>query len=200
MANIGDNVRMTMHYAVPNASAVQNVFHWTLADANIGNTNLLADLLDWAENTWGDAWKALASSTVEIDSIDVSVVLDNGSLVYNVGSGVVGLAGAGGSDTGAAAVSAYMSVPTSHVGSRASKYVPGIDDTKVTDGALTTAAVTSLGALLDVYLDDIALTGGATLQPGVVSRVGEFFYPFLSEGTYTDIPAYQRRRKPNVGS
>jgi hypothetical protein len=38
------------------------------------------------------------------------------------------------------------------------------------------------------------------LLPGVVSRVTQLFYEFTGSGYTTDIPAYQRRRKVNVGS
>jgi len=57
-----------------------------------------------------------------------------------------------------------------------------------------------MALLLLEYLGDVPTAGTGVLIAGLASKTLNQFVPFLSAGLIEDTPAYQRRRKPNVGS
>lgn len=200
--NAGDIVRLTVFYSAANMSQAQSVFFFEYDGATIANTAVADALGDWVETDWHGQWSDLASNEVTIDAWQAQVVSNLGEILINLGSDA-GLALAGDviSDNDAAAVSAFMQANTIKPKQKGRKYVPGIADTRIENGLINTVTLAQLALLLDVYVSAIdVLAGTGTLQPGVLSKVLLAFEPFLLSGYVTDVPAYQRRRKPNVGS
>jgi hypothetical protein len=93
-----------------------------------------------------------------------------------------------------------MQADTAFPRTKGRKYVPGIPEGQVVDGLIIAGQLVNLALLLAEYVGVIPAGVTAVLTPGVISRVTETFRPFLAAGSITDIPAYQRRRKPNVGA
>lgn len=80
------------------------------------------------------------------------------------------------------------------------KYIPGTVEASLTDGLFIAARITDwLAFAADWYLPFVGAATGATFTPGVWSVVQTAFLPAVNHLAASAIPAYQRRRKRNVG-
>lgn len=80
------------------------------------------------------------------------------------------------------------------------KYIPGLTESAITDGLYGAGTITNLLAFaLDWYTVFVGATSGATFTPGIWSVVGSIFRAAVDHYATSTIPAYQRRRKRNVG-
>lgn len=80
------------------------------------------------------------------------------------------------------------------------KYMPGFIETFLTDGLYTAGTLTSLLAFAaDWFTPFAGATSGATWTPGVWSVAQSAFKTGVDHIAASAIPAYQRRRKRNVG-
>lgn len=80
------------------------------------------------------------------------------------------------------------------------KYMSGITEGNLQDGLFSAATITALLAFAaDWYLPFVGTATGATFTPGVWSVVGLVFRAAVDHIASSTIPAYQRRRKRNVG-
>ncbi len=80
------------------------------------------------------------------------------------------------------------------------KYLPGATEAQMSDGLYIAAYLTALLAFgADWYLPFTGGVSGATFTPGVWSVVGSVFQAGVDHIAASSIPAYQRRRKRNVG-
>lgn len=80
------------------------------------------------------------------------------------------------------------------------KYIPGMVEISTTDGLFGASTITNLLAFAaDWYAPFVGATSGATFTPGIWSVVGTVFKLAVDHVATSTIPAYQRRRKRNVG-
>ena len=80
------------------------------------------------------------------------------------------------------------------------KYVPGLVEETSDDGLFNAATLTVLLAMAaDWYLPFVGSATGATFTPGVWSVISKLFVAAVDHVAANAIPAYQRRRKRNVG-
>lgn len=80
------------------------------------------------------------------------------------------------------------------------KYMPGLTETNVTDGLFSGAIIANaLAFAADWYLPFVGSATGATFTPGVWSVLNTLFVAAVDHVAMSAIPAYQRRRKNNVG-
>lgn len=80
------------------------------------------------------------------------------------------------------------------------KYLPAAVESLSTDGLLTAPFLVDLLAFAaDWYLPFVGAASGATITPGIWSVVGTVFKAAVDHVAASSIPAYQRRRKRNVG-
>ena len=80
------------------------------------------------------------------------------------------------------------------------KFIPGLVETNVTDGLFTGAIITSaLAFAADWYLPFVGAATGANFTPGIWSVVQKALLLGVDHIAVSSIPAYQRRRKNNVG-
>lgn len=80
------------------------------------------------------------------------------------------------------------------------KYIPGPTEGDVADGLFFAGMITQLLAMAaDWYTPFIGAATGATFTPGVWSVVQSAFLAGVDHVATSTIPAYQRRRKNNVG-
>lgn len=200
MATVNDLYKVTLSYTTPNASVAQNVFYYQLVNADCTDLELRNAVEDWVNDFWGPGWALLAGENAELVSMDIDQMFSDGTVNQNVTSVAIGISGDLVTGQAIAAVSGYLLAQTLQPKQRGSKYVPFIAEAAINDGILTTGATADLGALLILYLADLVVAGAATLTPGIISRTLVEFVPFLAQGTVNDVPCYQRRRKPNVGS
>jgi hypothetical protein len=122
-----------------------------------------------------------------------------GLVLRNIGGGIIAVNGDVIEDVTPAAVSGYLMGYTAVPKARGSKYVPGIAETQINEGEFTAPALVKLATLLAIYLADVSLGSGASLEMGVLSKALGAFVSFTGSGLVESLPAYQRRRKQGVG-
>jgi len=196
----GEIMRATVRYSAPGASIAQNVFHWRLAGSGTDDTVASDKVLDWLENAWGPTWGALANNQAELDSVETSIVNDDGTLNRAVAFDIIGIAGLLMESVSPAGVAAYIALKTIVPRVGGSKYIPFLSEFVTADGLMTPQGLIDMAQLLLFYFDDLSLATGDSLETGVVSSKTIQFEPFLATADLDAIPAYQRRRKQGVGS
>lgn len=196
----GEIARVAASYTVPGSSQVLNVFYWRLDGSSVSDASVLTALDTWFTDVWANAWAVAASEEAMLDTIDADVVAVDGTVTRNIGSIGIGVPGdVTTTDTNPAAVAGYIKANTSFPKSRGSKYVPGLTEGGTVDGLWTSTVTSVLLDLLVEWLTPIEV-GASDLTPGIIRRVAQTFQPFSGSGSTSDVPAYQRRRKPNSGS
>jgi hypothetical protein len=172
-----------------------------IVDGNPDSPDVIDDFEDWVTNVWGVDWTDLAQSACSIIGLALDIVDVSGHVLENIGAETLAIAGGVGGEVGVAAASAFMKADTALPKTRGTKYIPGLGEGNLTDGLLTTETLGDVALLfLDYILLYIGAVSSARYVPGVVSRTEEAFVEFEGGGYFTDVPAYQRRRKPGVGS
>lgn len=200
MADQGEIIRLALNYLHPNTSQAMNVFWFRVDDASIADAVLLGELADWADTVWGTLWDDRADSNATLTHIDADVINTDGTVARNLGSEAINRPGTVAGDLLPAAVAGLLFADTAIPKAVGKKYIPMLVENVSAEGQWDAATVTYLLGLLALWLSGIDPDGGSFLTPGVLSRVLEAFVPFVAAGHTTDVPAYQRRRKPNVGS
>lgn len=198
--SIGELVRVVLLYTMPGASVAENVFIYLLADAAVQDDDLLDDLKTYFLANWLDDWSSLAPSTADCDLLTVDILNANGTVNRNIGETVLGTSGDSAQTGASAAVSGYLQYSTTRVKSLLKKFVPFISEEFIADSLFSAPGLATLILMVLDLNDEITITGGGNLQPGIRSTVDDTFYPVVGAGYTTDVPAYQRRRKPYVGT
>lgn len=89
---------------------------------------------------------------------------------------------------------------TSDADVQGKKYLGGLAEGGLTDGLWNAPTITSLLAFAaDWYLPFVGVATGGTFTPGIWSVVAKVFQAAIDHVATSTIPAYQRRRKRNVG-
>lgn len=201
MASVGDIIKTTLFHSVPNSGEALLVFHHVVETADMFNNNLKAAVIDWVENDWGPDWADLGALVAEINRVLIQKVNTAGEILLEIADETVDVPGNVATPCDAAGVAGFMHASTAQPKVRGRKFIPGIADEKLSNGKLTATALAELAILATHYIEDIPEpVGGGQLGPGVRSNSLSAFVPFSGSVVITDIPAYQRRRKPGVGS
>lgn len=197
---VGGIIRATLYYTSANASTAQTVHYWDVVNAPQDEEDILTAIAVWVSDNWADEWASMASASSELTKIKVQEMNTDFTVKQNIGEEDIGQVGgaAGGAD--GAAMSAYIQMGTSLPKQIGRKYIPFPADAEADNGAFTAGTVADMAVLLAFALGYIDIATVASLRPGILSRTLNQFVPFNGTGSLTDIPAYQRRRKPNVGS
>ena len=196
----GETLRVVARYSGPNSSEILNVFHYQYAGAGDTDAAVLAECETFFTDEWGDEWADFASHDVTLDEIELDVITDAGLVARNIGSAAIGVTGSLASDMSPTGVACLLTADTIFPKQRGRKFVPGLNELGVSDSLLVAVTVANLVLLTVKYLASITGLLNGELFPGVLSKTLENFVAFGSTGAVTDVPAYQRRRKPNVGS
>lgn len=196
----GEIVRTVIEYGAAGSSVPQNVFFHQLTVATVPDEDVFDAIDAWAVNDWGGDWAQFASEDYSLDNVSAEVMNTDGTVARILGSDAANVLGLTGDAAGAGTAGLIQAV-TALPRQRGKKYVPGVGDPQINNNLFTTAAVADLVGLLGQYLAEIPAGGGSgVLIPGLLSSTLEQFVPFSGTGEVSDVPAYQRRRKPNVGS
>jgi hypothetical protein len=196
----GDIVRVVVSYTSPNASVAQNVFLYRLRFAPADDDDVLTDVRDYFIANHLDNWADMAATSSSAFLIEMDILTTFGLVDRNLGEFDLDVPGTVVSDPPSAAVSAYNQVTTERTRSVIKKYWPFIAEEIIGGGALGATGIALMAFILLDMFDGIDVTGGGHLEPGIRSTVDDTFYPIIQAGYVTDIMAYQRRRKPGVGS
>jgi len=200
MAEIGEVIRLTMFYTAPAASVAENVFHFVVDVAAIDDEDILPILTSFTEDQWIPGWEELGSSDAELDIINADVMNLDGTVARNLGQFGINASGAEMTGVLPAANSGYLNAATALPKARGSKYVPFVGEGTVDNGSFNPSALVELALLLAVYVTTLSSGGSGVLIPGILSKTLQVFEEFNQTGLIRDEPAYQRRRKLNVGS
>lgn len=193
-------VRVVVSYSAPNASIAQNVFLYQLTGANAQEDALMTDVRDFFIAELLDHWASMAAETALAFLIEFDIITLFGLVDRNLGEFDLDVPGDMVSEPAAAAVSSYLQVTTERTRSVIKKYWPFISELTVAAGLLDANGIAAMALILLDMLDGIDITGGGHLEPGIRSTVDDTWYPIIQAGYVTDVVAYQRRRKPGVGS
>lgn len=162
-----------------------------------------ADIIDDAEDWLDDMYANIAAN--------VSDHLDGNELIVykydaldddwdEVGSQAWTWLGGQGAEYLPRGVAALVRLWSTDPDVQGKKYIPGLTEAGVTDGLFGAGTITNLLAFAaDWYLPFVGATSGATFTPGIWSVVGSVFKAGIDHVATSTIPAYQRRRKRNVG-
>lgn len=98
------------------------------------------------------------------------------------------------------AVCALIKINTTDPDVQGKKYIAGMEENQILDGLWESTAITAFLNFGAEWLGDFTGgTSGSTWTPGVWSVKGNLQVPAGLSTSTTTIPAYQRRRKRNVG-
>jgi hypothetical protein len=200
MGTQGEIFRGVLSYTHPAGSINQNVFTWELQEEDTSDAEILASIETWVQDEWGDAWDGWADSGALLYLLEVDVLNNNGTVKRNIGEEIQATVGTVAGDVMPAAVSGFFQADTERPKSFGRKYVPCMAENHGEEGTVSSAGLGLLVLLLLATVADIPTGIEGVLAAGVLSRVTELFLEFTGGGYATDIPAYQRSRKPNVGS
>lgn len=162
--------------------------------------DILDDAEDWLDNMYANVTAAITS---DMDGLSTTVykydtVGDDWDEVgvnpftFNPTAGV--------SDGLPRGVAALITAKSTDPDVDARKYIPGFYEGYLTSGLWIAGAVTALAALgADWVLPFVGAATGADFTPVVWSVVGKAALDLIDTIIVPTIPAYQRRRKNNVG-
>lgn len=197
---INDIVRVVISFSHDAASIAQNVFTFKMTVDAADDEDLLDDLETWCEVTWGGNWNTLSDSNAWMFLVEADVMLGTGFVDRNIGSRVLTLVGGNAGDMSPPGGAAYLQAETSRTKTLGKKYLPFLSEAVIDEGVINAAGLGAMLLAMGVYVDPVVLTVAGVLLPGVLSRVTETFQAFTGDGYFTDVVAYQRRRRPDVGS
>lgn len=197
---IGELVRVALSYSHPNGSVAQNVFLYELVTAAATDAAVVTAIDDWVTTDWGPDWETLGNDLCVLFQSDIDIINTDGTVDRNIGQETYNIAGNEAGESLSPAVSCYMQATTALAKVLGKKYVPYIGSSVINEGLLSSGAVAAMVLLFAEYILDLTPAGGGTLEAGVLSRTAQVFRKFNGGGSVTDVPAYQRRRKPGVGS
>lgn len=200
MGTQGEIIRAVLSYSHPAGSICQNAFTWELQDEDSSDAEILSAIDDWVDLSWVPGWDLFADSDVILYLVEVDVLTGAGLVLRNIGEALHADAGTVAGDVMPAAVSGFLQADSERAKSYGRKYPPGVSESHATEGILSPAALGFLVTMLAATVLDIDVGIAGILAPGILSRVTSAFLEFTGGGYATDVPAYQRRRKPGVGS
>ena len=198
----GTIIRIVASMLLPDSVIAQNVFYAVLTGGSgpWDEADIVLDAIDYMDIIY-TIWATLGSDQAEVDAIQVYEYDPIDDDWDEVGSGVLGLTGGVAADMLPHGVAAFTQARSSDPDVSASKYWPGATETAQVDGAWTGPTVTGLATLADAWVaGDVGGASAANFVAGVWSPTETNFFYFNANITVNATPAYQRRRKPGVGT
>lgn len=197
----GDILRVVASILHTDGNVAQNVYNVEVTGGGspFDDDDVLDDAEDWLDNMYAN-FTTLATNTIDGNEVIVykyDAVHDDWD---EVGSQSWTWNPTGAWDTMPRAVAGLVRLWTSDPDVQGKKYIAGLTEESTVLGLFDSAAVTALLAFAaDWYLPFVGSASGATFTPGVWSVVGTVFRAAVDHFATSTIPAYQRRRKRNVG-
>lgn len=200
MADIGEIIRLTISYSMPVGGVAQTVHLYEVQDSAESDSAIVAALDAWIGTNWVALWENIADSHAVLYLAEYDVINTDGTVDRNLGEELHADAGTLVGDMMPPAVAGFIQANTERTKSLGRKYIPAISETRATEGTLDPTALGILVNMLTNYVITVDVGATGHLVAGVLSRVISQFLEFDGTGYATDVPAYQRRRKPGVGS
>jgi hypothetical protein len=199
MASEGEIIRVNLLYSASGASQAMNVFHWEVSDT-FTDAAIRTALMGFVD-AWATDWADLADDDASLDEAQFIVLSSTGAVLRTLAPYMVAMPGDSlGGETTPAAVSGFMQAASLLAGIYGRKYVPFIQESLIGQGILNASPVTTLIGMAIDWLLPIEISFDIALRAGVLSTKTGGFVRLQSPASISDVPGYQRRRKPNVGS
>lgn len=197
----GDIIRVVASFLWTDGNVAQNVYNAILSGAGSpwDDEDVVDDAEAWMANCYANV---VTSMSDEIDGNEVIVYK------YDVAGGDWDEVGSNAwvfnpnnvADQMPRGVAGLVRLWTVDPDVQGKKYIPGLTEDAANNGLFSAGLLTNLLALAaDWYLPFAGATSGATWTPGIWSVVGTVFKAAVDHIAASAIPAYQRRRKRNVG-
>lgn len=197
----GDILRIVASMLWTDGNVNQNVFNVVITGAGspFDDLDIIDDAEDWLDNMYANLTSSVSD---ELDGNEVIVYkydavdddwdeVGSQSWVWDPTSTA---------DQLPRGVAALVRLWSTDPDVQGKKYLPGLVETALTDGLWPSSALTVfLAFAADWYLPFTGATSGATFTPGIWSVVGKVLKAGVDHIAASGIPAYQRRRKRNVG-
>lgn len=197
---VNEIARVVLSYTGLNASVAQTVHWYILTQQGEDDSDVLDRIEAWTTDDWAISWANQASDESQLTTMALDIVNTDGTVDRNIGDVVIARNGADSAEQVSAGVCGLLTAITGTPKVRGRKYIPFGNEGAIADGAWNVNGIAWLGNMAADYVVDLGGMTGGILESGVLSRVLEQFVIFQPVGATDTIPAYQRRRKPNVGS
>lgn len=201
----GDVLKLTVFIDGPDSVIMNNVYHYQLSDpaADLPTDAQVLTALDNEMTEIYGSWDDEMSDDYDIDRGEVArvewdAVNSVWEIVEDIGSFLITIAGLGISTSVPHGVAANITFPTDKPKARGRKFFPGASNDGITDSDWTGAVLGVLATMGASILSDRDVVGTAVLVPVVASITG--LPEPLILASVNAISAYQRRRKPGVGT
>ena len=197
----GEILRVVASLLWTDGNVNQNVFNCVVTGGSppFTDEDVTDDMEDWLDNMYANL---VANMSVNIDGNSV-IVYKYDSIDDDwdeVASNTWSFDPTQNADELPRGVAGLVRLWTSDPDVQGKKYVPALTEAGATDGLWGAGTITNLLAFAaDWYTPFVGATSGATFTPGVWSVVGKLFVAGIDHIATSTIPAYQRRRKRNVG-
>lgn len=196
-----DVLRVVASMLWSDAGVNQNVFNCKASGGGgpYADVDVVDDMEDWLDNMYanitGNASDEIAGNEVIVYKYDAAG-LDWDEVASQSWTWTPAL----GTSYLPRAVAGLVRLWTTDPDVQGKKYLPGFTEDVNNDGLFGAGFITNLLAFAaDWYTPFVGAASGATFTPGVWSVVQSLFLAAVEHYATSTIPAYQRRRKRNVG-
>lgn len=200
----GDVVRAIQQWDMPNTVQAQTVHTWYRSDTVPGLIPFVS-MIGYLDTKLTAMFTELGDAVADVVTAGVFTgytmhyPIDEWVVEAYMGQGLVDWTGTGVGDMAPHGVAGLVSYPTPYPKTRGKTYLPGFGDTAFTGSVLSAGSKTLVEAYADEYLTAMEPGGGYIFVPVLLSYKSGTSVLLTSRvvGTYA---AYQRRRRPGVGS
>lgn len=198
----GDILRTTVNFALGDGSQYQNVFHHQRTGiAIIGDPSHVSTLKAWAEAMYAELVDIVKNNVVEqlsfVDKVDWSGTA--WEVVENIGTFTPTFAPTAVGDALPNQVSPFVVFKTARPKSVGRKFLFPLTEAEQDAGIMIAGAVAAIVQWADDAVNDVTLTAGNFLVPGI-PRTGVDSWLEFTVAIVTDLVGTQRRRRPGTGS
>jgi hypothetical protein len=196
-----DILRVVASMLWTDGNVAQNVFNCLVSGGGgpYDDTDVTDDMEDWLDDMFANITTSISD---ELDGNEVLVYkYDPGDDDWDeVSSQSWSWNPSGAGDQEPRGVAALIRLWTTDPDVQGKKYIAGTTEGSVQDGLFSSGwLVPALAFAADWFLPFVGSASGATFTPGIWSVVQTAFVAAVDHIAATAIPAYQRRRKRNVG-
>lgn len=198
----GQVLKVVVTVTAPQTVIMQNVYYWLVGDVSgegIPDADILVRLDSKLTAMYGVIDSDMTNLATVVDAT-VQVVqwdVDHWEVFQDVGIVDISLPGGSPTDMTVHGAAGLVTAQTPAPKTRARKFLGCISEGLTTDGLWVPAFVLDLASFAAQWLDDVVWDELYSLSP-VVAALGGLVRALIS-ATTSDVPAYQRRRKPGVG-
>ena len=199
---VGDIVRTTVNFLLPDGTQYQNVFHHIFdGTGGISDAAVVSDINDWVEAMYADIDDHVHDETLEqLCSVDqVEWAIDKWVVIANIGTFTPAFVPTQALDVCPNQVSAFVVFKTARPKSVGRKFLFPTLEADQDQGILTGGYIAALVGWADDAVNDITLDVLNVLHPGIV-RTGVNDFLVFTVAVVTNLVGTQRRRRPGYGA